>query len=232
VTARRMVRVGLGMVGLVVVLAAGTFWWVFVRDDAPEEARLVERATATEVTTELDGTWTVEPGPEVFAGYRIDEVAGAVTNTAVARTPRVEGDLVVSGTQITEVAVTADVSSLESQDSEVPGVGNRDATMRQAGLETDRFPTATFTLTAPIELGRLPAPGEEVTVDAEGDLELHGVTRAVTVPISARWNGEVIDLTASVEVALADHDIEQPAAAIVTVDEVGTVELQLTFVPR
>ena len=64
---------------------------------------------------------------------------------------------------------------------------------------------------------------------AVGKLNLHGVTRTVTVPMTARWNGEVIDLTGSLEVRLADYDIDPPAAQIVTVADAGTMELQLTF---
>jgi polyisoprenoid-binding protein YceI len=213
---------------VVVVIIGAAFWWVFLRDDTPPAAALVERQ-AVEPIADLDGKWTIETGPDVFAGYRIDEIAGALHNTAVARTPEVEGELRVVGTQITDVVVTADLTSLVSQDNQVPGVGNRDETMKQAGLETDRFPTATFTLTTPIELDVLPGPGEEVSLEAHGELALHGETRAVTVPLSARWNGEVIDATASIEVLLADYGIEQPAAQVVTVADHGTVELQLTF---
>ena len=101
--------------------------------------------------------------------------------------------------------------------------------MQTTGLETDTFPTATFTATEPIELDELPEPGDELTFDAVGELDLHGVTRTVTLPIIARWNGEVIDLTAALEVELADYDIDQPAAQIVTVADAGTMELQLTF---
>ena len=52
----------------------------------------------------------------------------------------------------------------------MPGVGNRDVAMRTAGLETDAFPSASFRLTEPIDLGNTPAPGEELTVDATGEL--------------------------------------------------------------
>ena len=47
--------------------------------------------------------------------------------------------------------------------------------------------------------------------------------------MTARWNGEVIDLTGSLEVRLADYDIDPPAANVVTVADAGTMELQLVF---
>jgi polyisoprenoid-binding protein YceI len=231
-TKRRIVRGGVAVIGLLVLAGGATFWWVFLRDDTPSEAALVEREVVEDPTGELDGTWTVTPGDGVFAGYRITEEFSGIDNTAVARTGEVEAQLVIEGTRITEVTATVAMASLTSQDNQVPGVGNRDAAMQTMGLETDTFPSATFTLTEPIELGALPEPGEAVAVDAVGDLELHGETRPVTVAVEARWNGEVIDLTGSVEVALADHAIDPPAAQIVTVAEAGTLELQLTFAPE
>jgi polyisoprenoid-binding protein YceI len=229
-TKRRILRVALGLAVAAVVAGGATFWWVFLRDDTPDAAALPEREVVAEPTGELDGTWVVRPGRDVFAGYRITERFSGIDNTAVARTREVEGSLAVAGTSVTAVDVTADLAELHSEDNQVPGVGNRDEALRTRGLETDTFPTASFTLTEPIELGELPEPGETVTVDAVGEVELHGEVRTATVPVEARWNGEVIDLTGSLEVALADYGIEQPAAQIVTVAATGTLELQLTFV--
>jgi polyisoprenoid-binding protein YceI len=235
---RRAITVLAGTVLVGVTLAGVALWWVVLRDDTPDEAALVERDVVATEPDEgdgqaepdaLDGTWAVAPGPDVWAGYRITEHMGGIDNVAVARTGEVDATLTIEGGAVTEVAVTVDMTTLESQDTELPGVGNRDGHMRTAGLETDAHPTATFTLTEPIDLGGRPEPGAEIAVDAVGSLDLHGVEREVTVPVRARWNGELIDLTASVEVALADHGIEQPAAQIVTVADTGTVELQLTF---
>src|SRR5215211_6491063 len=157
-TRRRIVRGGLVTLALVLVTGAAVGWWVLLRDDTPSEAALVEREVVEAPTDELDGGWTVRPGDEVFAGYRITEDFGAVHNTAVARTGAVRARMTVEGTQVTAVTATVDMSSLTSQDNQVPGVGNRDAAMRTRGLETDAFPTATFTATEPIELGVLPEP--------------------------------------------------------------------------
>src|SRR4051794_1753900 len=215
-TRRRIVRVGLATVVLVVVAGAAAGWWLFLRDDTPAKATLVDRKVVESPTGELDGSWTVQPGENVFAGYRITEDFGAIHNTAVARTGAVEAHITVEGTRVTEVTATVNMASLKSQDNQLP-VGNRDAAMRTTGLETDTFPTATFTATKPIDLHQLPKPGAALAFKAVGKLDLHGVSRTVTVPMTARWNGEVIDLTGSLEVSLADYDIDPPAAQVVTV---------------
>ncbi len=40
----------------------------------------------------------------------------------------------------------------------------RDAQLGRQGIQTDRFPTATLVLAQPVELGALPAVGEEVSL--------------------------------------------------------------------
>ncbi len=227
-TKRTMVRTGVVAMAVVAALVVAAGWWVFLRDDAPPAAALVEREVEEAPASALDGRWGVAPGPDVFAGYRIDEESAVLHNTAVARTPDVTGHLRIAGTEISAVSVTVDMTTLVSQDDQLP-VANRDRAMRTAGLESDTFPTATFTLTEAIELGTLPDPGQAVRFDAVGELTLHGVTRPVTVPFEARWNGRLIDVTASLDVLLADYGIEQPAIQVVTVADEGTVELQLTF---
>ena len=52
-------------------------------------------------------------------------------------------------------------------------------------MDTARFPNSTFKLTKPIALGEEPPEGKIITVDATGDLTLHGVTKTVTTPIKA-----------------------------------------------
>ena len=229
---RRTMRVVLGTGVVVVLLAAAAVYWVVLRDDTPEAAALVERKVVTTeraAAGELDGGWTVVPGEDVWAGYRITERVGGLDNVAVARTGDVDASLTIAGAEVTEVTAEVDMTTLESQDTELPGVGGRDKAMRGEGLETDIHRTATFTLTEPIDLGGLPEPGTEVTAEAIGVLGLHGVERPVTIPVAARWNGQVIDLTGSVDIDLADHDIDPPAPQVVSVAATGTLELQLTF---
>lgn len=229
---RRMTTLLLSAALTVVLLAGAALWWVVLRDDTPDEAALVERevvATDQPADIDLSGTWTVVPGPDVWAGYRITEQLSGLDNVAVARTGEVDASLTLAGTEVTAVSAEVDMTTLTSEDTELPGVGGRDDAMEGAGLQTDLHPTATFTLTEPIDLGDLPEAGTEVTADAVGILDLHGVERPVTIPIAARWNGDVIDLTGSVEVALADHAIDPPAPQVVTVADTGTIELQLTF---
>jgi polyisoprenoid-binding protein YceI len=206
------------------------FYWFFLRDDAPERASLQTTSQAAEPSgdqTTPDGTWTVQTGDKVFVGYRVQELFGGETlkATAVGRTAAVEGTLTVSGNQITAAEISADMTQLKSDKAP------RDGQIKTRGIQTNDFPTATFELTQPITLPGTPTKGEEVDVTATGELTLHGVTRTVDIPLKAVWDGSTINVAGGADVAFADYDIEAPSNAIVSVDDNGEFELQLTFVP-
>ncbi len=123
----------------------------------------------------LDGTWTVDLSlgsftdfTSSFVGYRVDETLADVgANTAVGRTPNVTGSLVLAGTTLTSVDITADLSELRSDDD------RRDGRLREQAIETGEFPFATFKLATPLELGSVPEDGETIDATATGELKLH-----------------------------------------------------------
>lgn len=231
-------------VGVVAVAAGG--WW-FLRDDAPEEADLSATASSlaeSETTTGADGespdpgatagiagTWTVddstgefdfESATGTFAGFRVqEELASIGSTTAVGRTGDVDGTVVIEDTTVTSADVEVDLRTLTTDDP------RRDGKVQEA-LETGDFPTATFTLTEPIDLGEGAASGDPVQVDATGDLTIHGVTREVEVPLEAQLVDGTVIVVGSVEVAFSDYDVEAPTAPVVlSVSDVGTMEFQL-----
>ncbi len=220
-----------GTAAVMIAVAAFGVWYLVIRDDAPPAASLPARPIVA-ATTGPDGQWAVEPATSTFAGYRIKEHFGSLDHTAVVRTPSVTGGLTLSGTTVSGVTVTADLTRAESKDSQPPGVfpvSNRVRTMQTQGLETNRFPTAKFVLGAPITLSGAPKAGATVTSNASGRFTLHGMTKTVTVPIKARWNGDVIDVTGSLPISLADYGISKPQVGFVHVDGNGTMEFELTF---
>ena len=237
---KRRTRVVIGVaVVLVIALAAGGFaiWQVF-GGTAPPPVALNSVSTSAVPTASssagggLDGTWTIDAtsgslaeGTSSFAGYRVkEELAGTGANTAVGRTQNVSGSMTIDGTAITAMQVTVDMTTLQSDDN------RRDERLRTDGLQTDEFPTATFTLTQPIEVGSVPKERQTIQAVAVGDLTLHGVTRSVQVSIQAQRNGDGIEAIGSVDVALTDYGIQAPTGFLVlSIANTGTIELHLLF---
>ncbi|MSQ36107.1 MAG: YceI family protein [Dehalococcoidia bacterium] len=238
-----------GAAAAVLVLGAGA-WFTLLRDDAPQAVALASAldaaaqqpmrsptaATATSVpagppasgaASSLAGTWTLASGAS-FVGYRVnEELANIGAKTAVGRTSAVTGTLTFDGAAITAVEVRADLRQLRSDEA------RRDRALEMQALETTRFPSATFVLTAPIRLERAPAEGGTVRATATGDFTLHGVTRRVEVPIEGQFQGGRAVVVGSLAIRFADFGIAPPRAPIVlSVEDHGVIELQLVFERR
>ena len=181
-------------------------------------------------STGLDGTWKVDPSVGSFSdfsgsfvGYRVEEeLANVGAATAVGRTPDVTGSLTFDGTRVTAADFSANLTTLQSDKS------MRDGQLRRQALETDTFPTATFKLTQPIDLGSVPADGQVLEATATGDLTIHGVTKSVQIPLQAKLSGDVVTVAGSTDIVFADYGMSRPQSFMVlSIADHGTLEIQL-----
>jgi polyisoprenoid-binding protein YceI len=225
----------IGVIGAVLlVTVVGPFVYLnFIKDDAPPPLSIDDVTSTTSddgddgtSTTSADadgieGEWTVTDQTEV--GYRVEETLFGQSADAVGRSSGVTGQLVVEGTTVTEATFEVDMTTFESDQS------RRDGQFEGRIMEVDQFPTATFVLTEPIDLGGEPADGEEFTVTATGDLTLHGVTQEITVELRGRRTGDTFAVDGSVSITFADYDIDDPSGGPASVGEQGDLEVLLVF---
>lgn len=104
----------------------------------------------------------------------------------------------------------------------------RDANARRGVFETGQYPTATFRATGitPGQVGI--QPGEEREVDISGRLELHGVSRDITVPTTLSRENDTIRATGSIDLLLSDFEMTRPSFLGVTVDDTVTVRFDIS----
>ncbi len=247
---RRRLWIGLGAVGALVV-AAFAVWFLVLRTYAPEAVDLgsaldgvtepagqpAEAGTATGPATAFDGTvagtWTVDrtitnaEGTGSFGGFRVEEELVSVgAATAVGRSRQVEGSITVEGTSVTAASITVDLTAITSNES------RRNNAIQQA-LNTRQFPKATFVLTRPVSVASVPAEGERIDLKATGDLTIKGVTKPVTVDLSAQLQRGVLVAVGSAPVTFADFGVRAPTAPVVaSVDDHGVMEFQLYFTKK
>jgi polyisoprenoid-binding protein YceI len=223
---------------LLVTVVAPFVYINFIKEDAAERLTLEDalaRATTTtaagDATTStassgdaaagIDGSWTVTSGS--LAQYRAKEVLFGQDAEATGGTESVSGTLTASGTSISAAEVEVDMTTIESDES------NRDRQFHGRIMQTSTFPTASFVLTAPIDLGTLPADGEQITVEATGDLTLHGVTQSVTVTLEAALQDGLIVVHTTIPIAFDDYDIPDASGGPATVGRNGEIELDAIF---
>jgi polyisoprenoid-binding protein YceI len=189
-------------------------------DDAASTT-LAPTTTAAPVDGDVSGTWTATN--ESTLGYRVKEVLGGVDTEGVGRTNEVTGTLVIDGTTVTSADFSVEVSTITSDSS------RRDGQVNGRIMDTATYPTATFVLTSPIELGAIPAEGEQITVDATGDLTLRGTTKQVTFPLTAEYANGRIGVFGNIPIVFPDYGIPNPSNGFAVVGDEGLLEFVLVF---
>jgi polyisoprenoid-binding protein YceI len=215
---------GILIVVAIVAFAAGP--WVyreFIAGDADPELALPGQTQAA--TTDVNGTWTVVPGPNdtakrTQAGYRVDEILRGLPVTVNGRTPKVTGEVVVAESKMQSGAFSIEVASITSPESA------RDNQFRGEDiLDTGKFPTAELRVIQPVDVAAVPESGEATTLDVPVSLTIKGVSRDVTVKVNAQRAGDTIIAAGSVPVTWMDFNVKPPDfAGFVTVEPTGTLE--------
>ena len=238
---------------VIVIVAAGAGWWFFIREDnklatnAPAiPADLVKTPSASNTaassgtvksTTPAASTTTSSSGTNVFkilpdrsdASYFVGETLASLglPSTAKGTTKDISGQfaLSVDGFDLdlsTETKFTVNLKTLTSDKS------MRDAKVQNQGLETSKYPTATFKATKLTGYDKSLAADAEQTLHLTGTMDLHGVQKEITWTVKARRAGNVITGLATVNFKFADFNIEQlNIGGFVSIEENVTLQVQI-----
>lgn len=221
----RWVKGAVGAVlAVAVIVTAGTWGYIhFIRTDAPERLGLDGSGRAgsgsTATAGAFDGAWNVGAGSQ--AGYRVKEVLFGQSAEAVGRTDQVTGRIDIVGSTVKSGSFTVDMASVASNES------RRDNQFRGRIMDVQTYPTATFTLTSPIELPPAPNEGQQASVQATGDLTLRGTTRSVTARLTAERSGGSIRLAGSIPVVFGEWGIPNPSFGPAQTEDRGELEVLL-----
>jgi polyisoprenoid-binding protein YceI len=215
---RRARIVVLAVVGVAVALVVGGYAVLALTgDDAPPPPRLQGTPAPSATASVPDGRWRATSGG--FVGYRVDEeYLGVGVRTAVGRTSAVTGDVTVAGGRIARADLRADMRRVRSDEA------RRDNTLRHRAIETDRYPSARFTLSTPVAV----AARAQRTA---GTLTLHGRRAPITVTVRGQpLAGDRLELVGSAPIRFASFAIEPPSiAGFVTVRDRGLLEFRLVL---
>jgi polyisoprenoid-binding protein YceI len=167
------------------------------------------------------GIWRVTSGSQ--AGYRIKELLMGQDTEAVGRTSAVRGEGRVDGARLTSGSFSVDLTTVRSNHD------RRDEHFHDRIMDTDTYPTATFTLTEPVDISAAGAAGASATVPAKGNLTLRGTTRPVTVRLAVQRGDGNVHVHGSFPVKLADWNIPEPEFGPVMSIDKGQIEFLLVL---
>jgi polyisoprenoid-binding protein YceI len=229
-SAKRKYTLILGIGGVAMVAALLFVYFGLLSNDSPEEFSLqgsTNNSAAAPPAGELAGTWTVSGGE---AGYRVREKLANLPaqSDAVGRTSAITGQVTIAeeggAYRANNANFTVDVSKLKSDES------RRDNRIRTNGLETDKYPQATFAVTGPIDIPQDAVDGKVTTVQAEGDMTMHGVTKKVSIPLQVQRNGNQIRIVGNYDFAWDDFGMTPPnVAGFVSVTGNPKLEFDVTM---
>lgn len=227
---RAIKRLALAVVAVAALVVGGTYVYLnVIQDDPPAKLTLESDSEASTTSApgrtadpaELTGTWKAGPGSQ--AGYRAKEILFGQSTTAVGRTSDVDGELVLDGTTVSSAKVVVDMTTVRSDHS------RRDSEFQGRIMDTSSFPTSTFELTEPIDLGSVPAEGRTVTRQATGRLTLHGTTKEVTTDVTAVRQSGAIRVQGSIPIAFDEWGIPSPSFGPAQVEDHGELEFLVAF---
>jgi len=227
----------LAVIGVAVVALVVGGTWIYInviRDDAPpplafddaEDTSPTTGSSSADDSSEqadggIAGTWVT--ADDSIAGYRVNEILFGQSVEAVGRTNDVDGTMTIDGTTVTAATFEIDMTTVSSDES------RRDGQFSGPIMSVDEFPTATFELTEPIDLGPDAAAGSDVAVEATGELTLRGTTQTVTIPLEARLVDGRVEVVGAYEVVFADWGIPNPSRPGIDTEDQGILEVLLSF---
>jgi polyisoprenoid-binding protein YceI len=228
-------RLALIVGGGLVVTAIAAFllvYFVLFPTSSPKPFKLAPSDTAatststTSTSAPVAGTWKIASGS--LAGYRVREKLAFLPaqSDAVGRTSQVSGNAAITtgggSLSISSAAISVAVNTLKSDRS------MRDEKIRQIGLESERFPTATFALASPLKVSLSAVRGHVAHVRASGLFEIHGVSRKESIPLELSLSGSTLEAAGSLTFPWSRFGMTAPSiGGFVNVTEHATLEFDL-----
>lgn len=221
----KLVIAVVALLALAGIAVGGSALYAKIENDKAPDALALSTPTATTdgaspglTEQDLAGTWTVSDGSK--AGYRVAEVLNGQDVTVVGRTSDVEGTVTIDGTSLSAADVTVSMTTITTDNS------NRDGQFLDI-LKTSEFPTATFTLTEPVDVSGVTEG--TTSVQATGELTVAGVSAPVVVALDAQTTATGVEVSGSIPVTFSDFGVDAPDLGFVKVEDTGTVEMLLTL---
>jgi polyisoprenoid-binding protein YceI len=237
---KKRIAVIAGAVGLALVVAAFLLiYFVIFPTSSPKPFKLTSttpaasstsvaggQANATSTAAQAAGRWSIAAGSQV--GYRVREKLAFLPaqSDAVGRTSEVTGAATLTKSKgiitIAAASFDANVSTLKSDRS------MRDEKIHEIGLESSRYPTATFALSKPVTLPAAAVAGHVVHEPVTGTFEIHGTSKLETLPVEFTLSGSALEAAGSLTFPWSEFGMTAPSVGgFVSVTGKATMEFDL-----
>jgi len=227
--------------GLAAVLAVFLLvYFVIFPTSSPKPFRLTSSSTAGTSGTisatgstassispaELSGAFRISTGSQ--AGYRVREKLAFLPaeSDAVGRTSQITGGATFSESNgsltITSASFDVAVNTLTSDRS------MRDEKIHEIGLESSRYPTATFVQSTPLTVAVQALQGRVAHASVTGTVNIHGTAKTETLPLEMTLSGSTFEAAGSLTFPWSEFGMTAPSiGGFVNVTEKAAMEFDL-----
>src|SRR6516165_3888164 len=226
-------RVALLAVGggfTLVVIAVLVAYFVLFPTSSPKPFTLATStgytSSASTSTVSAGGHWSIAAGSE--AGYRVREKLGFLPaqSDAVGRTSSITGTAALTESKgtiaITSASFDVAVNTLKSDRS------MRDEKIHEIGLESNRYPRATFVLSTPVTLTKRAVTDRVTRVPVTGVFDIHGTSKRETLPVEFTLAGSTLEAVGSLTFPWSEFGMTAPSiGGFANVTEKATMEFDL-----
>ena len=192
----RWILVGVVFLVVIVVAAIGL---LITLPSSPSPLKL-PGGTAPRPIGDLDGTWGVSRGS--VAGFRVKESLLIFSNEVVGRTNAVSGSVTVTDNQVTQATFHVDLTAIK--------VGGKTEGTFAKSLDTEDHPNARVSLSEAFSLTDAFTSGSGIARSVGGDLTMRGKTLPVTISVSARRDGSLLQAVGSIPIDFSRWGIDSP----------------------
>lgn len=213
-----LIFAGLLAVVLLGAVAAGPWAYKTFVERSPEPV-LALPSGAQPAATDVNGSWTVQPGSLV--GYRVQQQLLWEMVDVNGRTDAVTGGAEIRESRLVSADFTVDVGTFDS------GRPGRDERFRGTDvMDSASFPTATVRMNTPVDLAAIPEDGAAARLEVPVHLTLKGVTRRETAQIEVQRTAERVDVAGTIPIRFFDFNVDppKPPASLLAVQPVATIE--------
>jgi polyisoprenoid-binding protein YceI len=170
------------------------------------------------------GTWSVAPRPNGSLRFKVEGPLDDVVGEARVISGNLELD--PNGWASGHGVVAVDLAQMRT------GIDERDRDMRVEFLQTQRFPFALMTVD---KIERPSAeklePGKDAQGEAVGSFEVHGIRRAVRVPVKLKLDDKGrLTIAGAFEVPFADYGIQRPQRLFLKLGDTADITFEVAFV--
>jgi polyisoprenoid-binding protein YceI len=160
------------------------------------------------------------------AGFRVRETVIGFGNDVTGRTADVIGTVTVADGQVSHASFRIGLGSIEVD-------GKTRQRQLVASLDVTAHPDATVALTRPVPLSAAFSSGAVIIRAVAAALTLNGITRPVTVTLTARRDGTSIETAGSMPVPFSEFRIRGPGGygLLGSLASAGTAEFLLILRP-